>query len=108
MPDKKEAALQLENAKDNLEAQIKKTVEEQEQPGEPERVNVRLGDDPETGGSDEGDTALISEIRALVDDFERGATVQTAGVTVRRVTALDSDADGEAAVDVEYDYDVQE
>lgn len=107
MADDKEAdALELEQAKDDLEARIKEAVEAQERPGEPEEVNVSFDDNPEGGGANAGAPELIERIRAFVDGFERQGVVQKTGVQVRRVTALDSDADGQAAVDVEYDYAV--
>ena len=48
--------------------------------------------------------ALKQQVKGAVDMFHGGALVQRTGVYISRVTAIDSDGDGEAAVNVKYEY----
>ena len=97
----------LERAKEALERQIERAVADYEHAHEDEPLEVSLNFDEEDlpeGEDNEADEELMSQIVELVEDFHRSPAVSGKGVRVLRLTAIDSDADGEVAVRVHYDY----
>ena len=94
--------LKLERLQRELTARIEAAAREHEaQADGPLDLDMNFGS--ETGASI-GDAALRRSVEQLVRDFHEHPAVVQAGVRVHKVTALDSDADGEVAVKVQYDY----
>lgn len=50
------------------------------------------------------DEGLVTQVKSLVDLFNHHEAVKRSGVQVRHVTAIDSNGDGQAAVNVRYVY----
>lgn len=107
-PDDKDAsAHSLERAKHDLEAQIERAVADYEHAHGDEPLEVSLNfeeEDLPEGADNEAGADLMEKIAGLVDDFHNSPSVSGQGVRVVRLTAIDSDADGEVAVRVHYDY----
>lgn len=105
--DKDAPAHALERAKRDLEAQIERAVADYEhaQGDEPLEVSLNFEEEDLPEGEDnEASPDLMNQIAGLVDDFHNAPAVSGKGVRVQRLTAIDSDADGEVAVRVHYDY----
>ncbi len=96
----------IEEAKERLEASLVDTVSTYlTKNPEPLELDVDFSDT----GSDVSavstqDEALITQVHSLVDLFHHHDAVQQSGVKVRHVTAIDSNGDGQAAVNVRYVY----
>lgn len=104
--DKDASAHAIEQAKRDLETQIERAVANHEQQDGDESLEVSLnfeGTDLSEGGDEAGE-ALRREIRSLVEQFHQASAIEGSGIHVQRLTAIDSDADGEVAVRVDYDY----
>ena len=97
----------LERAKRDLEEQIERVVTDFEHTRGDEPLEVSLNfeeEDLPEGEDNEANQALMDRIATLVDDFHNDPAVTGKGVRVIRLTAIDSDADGQVAVRVDYDY----
>lgn len=102
---KEQQAIALEKAKETLDRQIEEALETyQQQSDEPLEFNLPIEENPEVGGAPTGDAELRQRVLQLVEDFHRQDVVRQSGVHVQKVTVLDSDADGQVAIDVEYAY----
>lgn len=75
---------------------------------EPVEINVAFDDQgqeaSQSGSPSNTDEALLTQIRSLVGLFHQHEAVKRSGVQVRHVTAIDSNGDGQAAVNVRYVY----
>ena len=97
-------ALRLQEAKENLEAQIRDAVRDYEHRSTgPVEFKFTLNAD-EAQRNESGDDELRILVRNLIEAFHAHEVVRETGVQVRNVTALDSDRDGTVAVNVKYDY----
>ncbi len=94
-------AFQIEEAKRSLEASIEQAVGRYE-PGHGGAFSIDL--DLKSTREDDEHAELRRDIRLLADAFHAHGAVRQAGVRASRVTAIDSDGDGEVAVKVKYDY----
>ena len=99
--EKEVSAIQLEKAKETLEANIAQAVQSHEA-----LIDGPVEIDWHTEGETLGENAegLDATVRSLVESFEKLPVVVNSGIKVQKVTAIDSDSDGEVAVRVSYDY----
>lgn len=96
-------AYALRHLQDQLEAQIQTAVREYEsQHSGPVELDVSF---VEGEGSVPSDDGLRTRVETIVDAFHRKPIVAQTGVKVHKITAIDSDEDGQIAVNVMYDYD---
>ena len=103
--DKDAPAQALERSKRSLEEQIERAVAAHERGDEPLEVSLNFEEEDLPEGEDnEAPQELMNRIAELVDNFHNAPAVSGKGVRVQRLTAIDSDADGEVAVRVHYDY----
>ena len=104
--DESQSALALQRAKNDLEDQIERAVAAHEPPtDEPVEVSLNFEEEDLPEGDDnEAGPELMNQITNLVENFHSSPAVTGKGVRVRRLTAIDSDADGEVAVRVDYDH----
>lgn len=104
--DKDQPAHALQRAKSDLEDQIERAVATHEPPtGDSIEVSLNFEEEDLPEGEDnEAGPELMERITGLVDDFHSSPAVTGKGVRIRRLTAIDSDADGEVAVRVHYDH----
>ena len=100
---KEDRARKLEEEKERLEEKIGQLLEGHQRE-EPLDLNIGIDEAPEVSGQDKGEDELIDRIHKMVNEFHGRPIVQSAGVQVQKITALDSDADGRVALDVEYSY----
>ncbi len=102
MPDKEATALRLEEARRQLEDQLRQAFRSHDGPGKGSvQFDINL-EEAET--SDDGNGSLGRLVRSLVDAFHQSDIARQTGVRVYKVTAIDSNADGESAVNVKYEY----
>jgi hypothetical protein len=103
-PDKQRDAFALAHLREQLEKQIENAVRafESEHSG-PIELDMSM---VEGEGGAESDDRLRKSVEAIVEAFHRNPVVSETGVRVHKVTAIDSDADGQIAVRVSYDYPV--
>ncbi len=97
----------IEEAKERLEQSLAECVNNF-LATHPDPVEVNVSFD-ETGHSEtdpvsSNDEGLLTQIRSLVELFHTHEAVQRSGVRARHVTAIDSNGDGQAAVNVRYVY----
>ena len=75
---------------------------------EPVEINVAFDEQgqeaSQTGSPPSTDEALLTQIRSLVDLFHQHEAIRQSGIQIRHVTAIDSNGDGQAAVNVRYVY----
>ncbi|MDX1545721.1 MAG: hypothetical protein R3247_01965 [Rhodothermales bacterium] len=108
MPTQADFALasSLQQARESLQSSIEQAVHayEQQIDGPLElRLDMTNGAvAPENATA--GERELYGAVRSLVEQFLQNPAVQQSGMRVRHVTAIDSDADGTAAVNVKYAY----
>lgn len=96
-------AYALRHLQDQLKEQIETAVREFEsQHSGPVELDVSF---VEGEGSVPSDDSLRTRIETIVDAFHRKPIVTRTGVKVHKITAIDSDEDGQIAVNVMYDYD---
>lgn len=107
MPDKADRARKLQAVRQDLETQLNEAIQPYDwQLKGPMEFSLT----PEEGGTpDEQDMSkqereLRETVRTLVDEFHQTPVVRETGVHIDRITAIDSDADGAFALEVEYDY----
>ena len=106
MPDKAALAHALQDARQSLESNIEQAVHAYEAQIDGPldlRIDLRRSQGPPENASD-AERELHGAIRSLVEQFQQTPAVKQARLRVRSVTALDSDADGTAAVNVNYAY----
>ena len=105
MPEEKKEllAIALANAKRDLESQIRQAASAYSKENGPFEIEMDLyqGADRSIVGNN---TGLISQIHGLITLFDGHAAVREAGVRVQRVGVIDSDGDGQAAVNVMFDH----
>lgn len=109
MPGKEVVAIQLEQAKNRLESQLRDTFREygRSKMGPVEfRLNLEERVKAEDDEAGEDERALRNRVRNLVDTFHGEEVVTRTGVRVYNLTVIDSNADGEPAVNVKYEYAV--
>ena len=105
-PNDRTLAFEVEKAKESLETQIEAAIQDyQAQRSKPLEVVVAFEKSREISPN-QGDDLLVQSIRQLVDAFHHQDVIVRSGVTIRQVVALDSDGDGQAAVNVKYEYDL--
>ena len=99
--EKEVSAFELEKAKETLEANIAQAVQSHEA-----HIEGPVEIDWRTEGETLGENAegLDATVCALVNSFQKLPVVQNSGIKVQKVTAIDSDHDGQVAVRVSYDY----
>ncbi|GEM_PF-4656579 len=100
--DKDRDARALEQYKEELENQLQNIVREF-QGRHPGPVEMDLSF-VEGEGSGPAPDELKPRVRTIVEAFHRKPLVSRSGVRVHKVTAIDSDEDGQVAVRVLYDY----
>lgn len=100
--DKDRDARALEQYKAEFEEQLQSIVREFEgqHPG-PMEMDLSF---IEGEGSGPAPEELKPRVRNVVEAFHRKPLVNRSGVRVHKITAIDSDEDGEFAVRVTYDY----
>lgn len=97
----------LEEAKARLQESLEDAVNSYlAKNPEPIELDVEFDDTGHKITSDVStdDEALVTQVKSLVDLFRHHDAVQRSGVQVRHVTAIDSNGDGQAAVNVRYVY----
>lgn len=100
--DKETAAIAIQRYREELEDNIRQALREYEMEHEgPVEIDLSFF---EGEGGAEVDEKLKMRIQNMVDAFQRKPAVQRSQVRVHKVTAMDSDADGQVAVRVHYDY----
>ncbi len=100
--DKHRDAISLSHLRDELEKHIEDAVRDFERDhGGPIELDMSM---VEGEGAAESDGSLRQNVASIVEAFQRNPVVSKSGVVVHRVTAIDSDADGEIAVRVSYEY----
>lgn len=100
-PSEKQARA-IQQHKENLEEQIRTVLREYErQHGGPLAVELAFADDMPGGAAPE---ELKARVQSVVEAFHDQSAVSESGIRVQKVTAMDSDADGTIAIEVEYDY----
>lgn len=100
--DKEGKPYALAHLQEQLENQIKTAVREFEtHHSGPVELDVSFvaGE-----GSVPSDDNLRKRVEAIVDAFHRKPLVSESGVKVHKITAIDSDEDGQIAVRINYDY----
>lgn len=103
--DKKAQALALQEAQESLHEQIGDVVREAERGDRPLEMTLFFQEAGEDRFAEE-DAALAQRIRTTVEAFLHRGVVQESSVEIARVTVIDSDADGEPAVNVQFEYAV--
>lgn len=98
-------AERLKQARENLQSNIEQAVRAFEDDHH-EPIALRLDFRSKSSAEDvsKSQRPLAETIGALVRQFQQSPEVQEAGTRVVSVTAIDSDADGTAAVNVKYAY----
>lgn len=102
--EKTSPALALEDAKRDLKTRLARTVGDFERGGEGAPLEIRVVIGGEAAVEAPATKELADDLRAHVEAFHQSAAAQKTGVRVQQLTAIDSDADGEVAVNVEYEY----
>lgn len=96
----------LQQYQQDLESNIERIVREYELDHKgPLEIDVSFF---EGEGGAEIDEQLRTRIESMVDAFHRKPAVKKSGVSVHKVTAMDSDEDGRIVVRVHYDYAEEE
>lgn len=96
------SAYALRHLQEQLEKQIETAVQEFEtNHSGPVELDVSF---VEGEGSVPSDDNLRKRVETIVEAFHRKPVVTQAGVRVHKITAIDSDEDGQIAVNVMYDY----
>lgn len=102
MLDRRELPYQLAAAKQDLEQKLRYSVGSYEKwTGGPLEFDLTFS---QNEGGSFGDAVLWDKVREIVEEFHRAEVVKETGIRVIKVTAFDSDADGQAVVRVNYDY----
>lgn len=98
-------AERLQQARESLHTTIEQAVRafERDHAG-PVELRLDLTNADAAGDIRESQRPLAETIRTLVHQFQQSPEVLQAGTRVVRVTAIDSDGDGTAAVDVKFAY----
>lgn len=92
----------IQDHKNSFERQIETMLREFEASHEgPLAVEMTFAEDQPGGTAPEG---IKSRIETAVETFHRLPAIDRSGIRVQKLTAMDSDADGTIAVEVEYDY----
>lgn len=100
--DKDRDAYALQHLQQQLEQQIETAVREYEsEHSGPVELDVSF---VEGEGEAPSDDTLRQRVETIVEAFHRKPLVSQTGVKVHKITAIDSDADGQIAVRVTYDY----
>jgi ketosteroid isomerase-like protein len=101
-----DAARKLEAAKQDLQAAIESLVEEHlSAKGARASLDLSFDEGIDTIVEDtEHNAAVVEGTKALVDSFHDQPEVRQSGVRVRHVTAIDADGDGDAAINVRFEY----
>ena len=104
-PGKASLAIALEKAKQEFEERLTQEIRryEREHGG---GMEIDITFEADAQDSNQGTAELIQIVRQHVDAFHHRQPVQESGVYIYRVTAIDSDADGQAALKVKYEYPV--
>lgn len=100
--DKERDARALQQYQQELESNIERIVREHEV-GHKGPIEIDLSFFEGEGGA-QIDEKLRSRIQSMVEAFHRKPSVQQSGISVHKVTAMDSDEDGQIVVRVQYDY----
>lgn len=102
MPDKT-IAERIEEAKEHLESGIEEVLRRNEE-SDSVRFDITFDEEGRLEFTRETGEIPVEPVRELVDEFHGRDEIIQSGVQVRQVTAIDSDADGEVAVNVRYVY----
>ncbi len=100
------AALKLESAKTDLENSIERLIEEHlSKSGKRATLDLSFDEGVDTVVEDtEHDASVVEGTKALVASFHDQPEVRQSGIRVKHVTAIDSDGDGDAVVNVRFVY----
>lgn len=96
----------IEEAKNRLEESLAESVNNY-LATHPNPIEINVGFDAHGKATDEPSTAdegLLNQIRSLVDLFHQHEAVKQSGICIRHVTAIDSNGDAQAAINVRYVY----
>lgn len=96
-------AIALANAKRDLEAQIKQVANAHSLQKGPFELEMDLYENQDRSIVGEN-SVLIDQIHTLIRSFMEHSAVREAGVRVQRIGVIDSDGDGQAAVNVMFDH----
>lgn len=97
-----ENARSIEERKAELERQIETLVREYESAhAGPVELDLSMNEGEGSGRAPED---LQSQVRGLVETFQQQPVISENGVRVHKVTAIDSDGDGQIALKVSYDH----
>jgi hypothetical protein len=101
-----DAARRLEAAKQDLKNSIEQLIEEHlSRSGQRATLDLSFDEGMDTVVEDtEHDPAVVEGTKALVASFHEQPEVRQSGVRVKHVTAIDSDGDGDASVNVRFVY----
>ena len=101
-----EAARKLEAAKTDLSNSIERLIEEHlSKSGQRAALDLSFDEGVDTVVEDtEHDASVVEGAKALVASFHDAPEVKQSGVRVKHVTAIDSDGDGDAVVNVRFVY----
>ncbi len=107
MAGKDDIALELDEARRGLEDGIREVVGRHSNGGGIE-LSLNLIEEPDAGSRDleEKNPELYGAIMQQVEKFFANPAVRESNVSIYSVQAIDSDGDGEAAVNVQYEYAV--
>jgi hypothetical protein len=107
MDEKEARALKLNEARQNFEKRLRDVFSNHGSDSFQFEMNV----DEKRGGVTEGAADRAEELRgqvlSQVEAFESSPDVSGSGMRVFKITAIDSDGDGEVAVKVQYEYGVK-
>ncbi len=109
MQEKETPALQIESARKDLESQIRQVLRDYERNVQgPLEIDLTVENraSPDDAETSEQERALRNRIYDLVDAFHQRDIIRQTGVRIYKITAIDSDGDGVAALNVKYEYPV--
>jgi hypothetical protein len=96
-------AIALANAKADLQTQIVQVANIHSRQNGPFELEIDLYEKRNRSVVGDNET-LIGQIHSLIGTFDQQPSVQQAGVRVQRVAVIDSNGDGNAAVNVMFDH----
>ena len=107
MAGKDDIALELDKARRSLEDGIREVVGRHAN-GSGFELSLNLIEEPDAGSREleENDPELYREIMQQVEKFFAEPAVRESNVSIYSVQAIDSDGDGSAAINIQYEYAV--
>jgi hypothetical protein len=107
MADKEERAIKLGAARESLESRLREVFQSYGSGTFQFELNVDERRSRMLEGDDSLDETLRNQIMSQIESFEQNPDVSESGMRVYKVTAIDSDGDGQVAMKVQYEYGVK-